>query len=333
MERFFDHVWRTLIGAALFVFALPVLAFLAGELTGDSLALYGGALIRGLTRGCIYSLVALGLTVIYRSQKVVNFAQGEIVALGFFVMVLISTMLGLGYWVSAGLTIVFMVVISLASGLILNTVKQNKYIYALMATLGLGLVISVLTDELTQGISGAFILTTPFSVRNMSIGGVVLSSQSLAVLLITVSLSGGLFLFVRHSRWGASVRAVWLQGAIGFSKTLRNQLSLIAWGLAGGFGAVAGILIIPAGGLGEEAHLVVFKALAAIVLGGFGSLRGALIGGLLIGASEAFAGLYISYSAERITTYVILFVVLLIRPSGLLGERQDVRRMDGAALS
>lgn len=333
MERFFDYVWRGVVGMTLFVLVLPILAFLAGEMPGGDLNFYGRAVLNGVTRGCVYGLVALGLTLIYRTQRLVNFAQGEIVTLGFFVMVTTPIVLGSGYWMSVGLTIVLVAVIAMASGFVVNALARKSLLYALMATLGLGLLISVLTDELVQGYSGAVDLTTPFSGRNVTIGSVILSSQSLAVILITVSLVGVLFLVVRHSRWGVMVRTIWLQRGDRISKGSLSQISLIAWGLAGGLGAVAGILLIPVGGLGEEAHFIVFKAIPAVVLGGFGSLRGALIGGLVIGVAEAMAGLYISESAERVVAYVILLVVLIIRPYGLLGERQAVREMDGAALS
>jgi|GEM_PF-173091 len=333
MERFFDTVWRGLIGGALFLLVLPFLSFLIGEKSGGAVLSWGGVIASGLLRGCIYGLVALALTLIYRAQRLVNFAQGDFVALGAVSAFAASAVLAAEYWTRAALSIALVSALAVLSGAFVRPLAPTSLLRTVMATLGLGFLIRVLTEEIAQERFSEMVTETPFLGKEFIIAGTKIPFQGLALILITAGLCGGLLLFVRHSRWGSALRAIGCAGEDALSDAILRRSGLIAWGLAGGLGAAAGILLAPLAGLTEDMSLIVFKAIPAAVLGGFGSLRGALTGGLLIGAAEAGAGLYISDSAERMTAYVILLVVLVIRPRGLFGTSQAFRKIDGPAFS
>ncbi len=276
--------------------------------------------VNGSAAGCIYGLIALGFVLIYKATEMVNFAQGDIMMLGGFAAYTCITSLGMNYWLGA----LCAVAITAAFGFLLDVVVLRRVIgqpqfAVVMLTLGLGFIFRAAAGIGWGYDSVAF--ETPFTNKVAKIGGLVLGQDNLSIIVGTVLLCGVLYLFFSKTRLGIAMQASSQNqlAAYYMGIPVRTVFSLI-WAISAGVAAVAGILLSPVSMIDVNMGFLGIKAFAAAVLGGFGSIPGALVGGVIIGVVEQLAGYYLPPGTQDVTSNVVLLSVLVLRPQGLFGQ-------------
>ncbi len=280
-------------------------------------------LITGLGQGCLYGLIALGFVLIYKATEIVNFAQGDLLMLGAFFAVTYIGILGLPYWLGFLLTIISMAVFGyLLDMLVVRSMIGESQFSIIILTISIGFILRAVAG----GIWGSDILSleTPYSGEMADIAGLVISQEYLVVIAGTVVLSVILFLFFKFSSLGIAMQAASQNqlAAYYMGVPVKRVFSLI-WAISALVAAVAGTLMAPISLVDPQMGFIGIKAFAAAVIGGFGSLPGALIGGLIIGSSEQLAGTYLPTGFQEITAYLIMFLVLTLRPQGLFAQIQQ----------
>ena len=280
-------------------------------------------LITGLGQGCLYGLIALGFVLIYKATEIVNFAQGELLMMGAFFGVTYIGILGLPYWLGLLLTILSMAVFGyLLDKLIIRSMIGESQFSVIILTISIGFIL--------RSVAGAFwgndilSLETPYSGKMADIAGLVIAQDYLVVIAGTIILSLALFLFFRFSSLGVAMQASSQNqlAAYYMGIPVKRVFSLI-WAVSAMVASVAGVLMAPISLVGPGMGFIGIKAFAAAVIGGFGSLPGALLGGLIIGGTEQLAGTYLPLGFQEITAYLIMFLVLTIRPQGLFAQIQQ----------
>jgi branched-chain amino acid transport system permease protein len=167
---------------------------------------------------------------------------------------------------------------------------------------------------------------TPWTNQTAQIGGLAITQLQLVILGFALAVTVVLFLFFRHTRLGVAMQAASQNQLAAYLNGVRvKRVNSLVWALAGATAAVAGVLLAPITLVDISLWFVTLKALAALVLGGFGSIPGAIVGGLLIGLIEQYAGVYMPQGTKDIVAYLVLIAVLIIRPRGLLGEAHGRR--------
>lgn len=281
-------------------------------------------LLGGLFSGVMYSLVAIGFVVIYKTSGVLNFAQGALVLFAALTFVSLVER-GVPFWGAIGITLVAMVLIGmLIERSVLRPLVNQPPITLFMATLGLSYVIEgfaqLLWGTQVHGLDLG-IEDTPFEVW-----GVLISQFDLFAAGIAAALVALLTVFFQYTRFGLAFRAVAEDQLAALAVGLRlPRIWASVWATAGIIALVAGLLWGARLGVQFSLSLIVLKALPVLVLGGFDSIAGAIIGGLLIGASEKLAEVYLGEfvggGIEGWFAYVLALAFLLIRPSGLFGQK------------
>jgi len=277
-------------------------------------------LLSGLAVGCIYGLVALGFALIYKATEVVNFAQGDLMMLGAFVAWWLVTGLGLGVWLGPLLAIVLLAGFGYALDRVVMRRNLGQPQFAMvMLTLGLGFVFRAFA-AMTWG-TETYTIRTPFSGKVYHAGALAVSQEYLAIIVATLGLCAALFGFFRHTRLGLAMQATSQnQLAAAYVGIPVKRLFSLVWALSAGLAAAAGVLLAPVSLIDTNMGLVGLKAIGAAVLGGFGSIPGAVIGGLLLGLIEQFGGVYLDEGFKDIAAWVVLLAVLVVRPQGLFGQ-------------
>jgi branched-chain amino acid transport system permease protein len=293
-------------------------------------------IVRGVATGCIYALLALGLTLIYQVSGVVNFAQGALAAVGAYFLWALLNQAGLPFWPAAlGAMAAAFLFGALLPTLVLRRLQRSPAT-ALIVTLGLLIVL-----EGGIGIIWGYSSPTPpllFSLpfpafQEVSIGAARLSQLDLATIGVTAVFTLAFFAFLRYTRPGAAGRAG-AQSAEGAQLVgIRVwRVRLIAWGISAAIAAVAGILIATTTEQQPTmAEVYLLSAFAGAVIGGLDNLVGAAVGALLVGVVQDVVALYIPTSLTGIgvsstgVVFLLLLVVLLLRPAGLFGRAVQSR--------
>lgn len=277
-------------------------------------------LVSGLALGCVYGLIALGFVLIYKTTEVVNFAQGELMMLGGFFAYTYIMVLGLGYWNGFLLAVLTMGLVGmLIERVVVRPILGYPAFAIVMATIGLGFLLRALagmiwgTDDLK--------IDTPFSTGVVRIGDLVLAYDKLSVIVATFILCIVLWLFFNKTRLGTAMRATSenMLAAYYMGIPVKRVVSLV-WAISAMVAACAGVLLAPITFVHSNVGLVLgLKAFPAAVLGGFGSIPGALVGGLVIGVIETMAGRYMAPGWKDASPYLVLLIMLLLKPEGLFG--------------
>ena len=276
--------------------------------------------VNGLAVGCIYGLVALGFVLIYKAGEVVNFAQGELVMLGAFVAFTFVVQFGLNYWVGLALAIVTMAVFGgLLDMIVVRRIIGQPQFSTVMLTIGIGVVMRSGAAMVWGPESHS--LPTPFDAATFRFGGVVLSAVYLSILATTALLGFLLFGFFRFSRIGVAMQAASQNQLAAYCMGIpvKRVLSGV-WALSAAVSTIAGVMLAPINLIDTNLGAVGLKAFAAAVIGGFGSIPGAVFGGILIGLIDLFSGVYLPQGFKDIASYIVLLVVLIVRPQGLFGS-------------
>jgi len=281
-------------------------------------------LVGGLLAGVMYSLVAIGFVLIYKASGIFNFAQGSMVLFAALAFVTLREA-GWGFVPALLVTLVVMVAGAIAiERFVLRALIGQSDLTLFMATLGLSFVI----EGLAQLFMGASVHELNLGIDDIPIevGPILVSQFDLLAAVTAGALVISLSLFFNFTRIGISLRAIADDPLAAQSIGIRlPTLWRIVWGVAGLVALVAGLLWGARQGVQFSLTLVVLKALPVLIIGGFTSIGGAIVGGLLIGASESLAEIYLGDllggSVSTWFAYVVALAFLLIRPAGLFGDR------------
>jgi branched-chain amino acid transport system permease protein len=293
-----------------------------------NVAFFLEVLIGGLLAGVMYSLVALGFVLIYKASGVFNFAQGAMV---FFAALTFVSLVerGVNFWLALAITLAAMVVLGIGiEKIVLRPLVNQAPITLFMATIGLTFVLEGLSQLLwgsqPHGLELG-IQDVPMEGLSQSTG-INISQFDLFAAGVAAILVAGLALFFQFTRIGRALRAVAddHQAALAVGIPLKNIWAIV-WAVAGFVALVAGLMWGARNGVQFALTFIALKALPVLLIGGFESVPGAIIGGLIIGASEKLAEVYIGPMVgggiESWFAYVIALLFLLVRPQGLFGEK------------
>ncbi|MEW6687827.1 MAG: branched-chain amino acid ABC transporter permease [Pseudomonadota bacterium] len=279
-------------------------------------------LVAGVSLGCVYALVALGFVLIYKATETVNFAQGDLMMLGAFFALTASVAMQWPFWA----TILFAVAVMAAVGmlverLVLRPVLGYPAFTVVMITIGIGYVVRGIVTMVPGWGTETYQIPTPFAEEVWRAGGVILPVQQLMVIAMTAALCAGLYLFFRFARLGVAMQATSQNQLAAYYMGIPvRRVNMMIWGLSAGVAAFAGILLAPVTFVHSNMGFIGLKAFPAAVVGGFGSVPGAIVGGLIIGVVEALAGFYLPEGFKDVAAYVVVLVVLIVWPSGIFGE-------------
>lgn len=281
----------------------------------------------GLSAGCLYALAALGLVLIYRTMEIVNFAHGEMAMISTFVAYTLLVRVGLPYVLAMLVALAFAFIFGMAiERVFLRPIQEGPLVSMMIMTLGLFMVF----NGAAGWIWGFDPVSFPYAVRGrpVFIGDIIVTRDSLLVLAVTVIMAGALYIALRFTMAGIAIRATSQNPrAARLMGVPVPKVYSLTWGMSAVLGAVAGVLIAPTTFLSPSMMAEVqIKAFTAAVLGGFSSLPGAVVGGLLLGVLENLVAGYISTQLKSTFAFALIVVVLLIRPSGIMGttERRKV---------
>jgi branched-chain amino acid transport system permease protein len=285
---------------------------------------FAEVLVAGLLAGVMYSLVAIGFVLIYKTSGVLNFAQGSMVLLAALTFVSLLER-GLPFWASLLLSLAVMVLLGWSiERAVLRPLVNQPPITLFIATLGLSYVI----EGVAQLVWGTQVhgLNLGIDDTPFELGGILISKLDLVAAGIAAAIVAFLTCFFRYTRIGLAFRAAADDPFAAFAIGLRlASIWAAAWVAAGIVALVAGLLWGARLGVQFSLSLVVLKALPVLVLGGFDSIGGAIVGGLLIGAAEKLSEVYLGPlfggGIEGWFAYVVALVFLLIRPAGLFGQK------------
>jgi branched-chain amino acid transport system permease protein len=279
--------------------------------------------LSGFSAGSLYALVALGIVLIYRSTRVLNFAHGNIATIATFVAFsLLSNRYAFPVALAASLLVGAAIGIAFYFTVLVRAQREGANLLSMVIlTLGLALIL----EGVVVYVWGAEPVALPFPIsdtKTYKLGLVVVSQLSLATMAAGLVGSALLYLLVQKTRLGLAMRATSenVMAAQTLGIPTRMVLS-VSWGAASALGVVAGIFLAPALLLDPQFMLDPFlKGFAAAVLGGLNSLPGAVVGALILGVAESLTGAYLTIQFKNTLAFVVIIVVLLIRPEGLLGK-------------
>jgi branched-chain amino acid transport system permease protein len=279
------------------------------------------SLLSGILIGGVYALIGVGLTLIFGVMRVINFAQGELVMVGMYLTFFLFQGLHLDPFVSVLITLPALFLL----GALLQRTLINRLIDALpqnqiLLTIGIGLVLSNLAMLLFT--SDYRILSTTYSSSSVAIGPIRLSTPLMVCFLITAAITAALYWLLARTDVGHAIRATAQdRDAAQLMGVDARRMGVLAFGLGAGLAGAAGALVAPTYYIYPQVGgTFTLKAFVVVVLGGMGSIVGATLGGILIGAAESLSAAYLGSGWKDICVYALFLVVLLIKPSGLLGK-------------
>lgn len=279
-------------------------------------------LLSGLANGCVYGLIALGFVLIYKATEAVNFAQGDFMMLGAFVMLgLVNPQyLGMNFWLAVPVALLVMAALGyLLDITLLRHLFGQSQTAVVIFTIALGFVIRFIAGVIWG--HEPVNLHSPLALGDFRAFGVVLSMAEIAVVVVTIAMTAILWQFFQRTKLGLAMQAASQnQMAAYYMGIPVKRVQGAVWALAGVVACVAGILYASKGSIDVSSGFIGIKAFAAAVIGGFGSLPGALMGGLIVGVIEPFAARYLPSGYSQIAPYALLILVLLFRPHGLFAQ-------------
>ena len=279
-------------------------------------------LFQGVAIGSVYALVALGFVLIFRATNVVNFAQGEFSMVAAFLMVVCAVDLGWPYWLSFLVALGGMALLGAVFNLgVYYPLRHRSYLPVIISTIGA----SILLTNSTLAIYGPQPQNLPgwFETPGFQAGGVYLDSQYLLIIAVTAMLVGFQYWFFEHTLLGKKLQATSqdkeMAGLLGIPVSTMIMITFVYSALLGG---IAGILVAPILFVSVQmGSAIALKAFAATIIGGFGDVAGAIIGGLSLGIIETFGAAYVSVPYKDGFAFLVLVLFLVFRPRGIFGER------------
>ena len=279
--------------------------------------------ISGVALGCIYGLIALGFVLIYKATETVSFAQGELMMLGAFGALVCMTVLGFPFWLSVLATIAGMGLFGLlVERALIRPILGQPAFSIVMLTIGVGYMARGLITMVPGMGTDTHVLNVPYKDQLWQIGGLIVPMEQLVVMLFTATLCGALFALFRYTKLGLAMQASSQNQLAAYYMGIPvKRLNGLVWALAAVVAALAGLLLAPITFVHANMGFIGLKAFPAAVVGGFTSLPGAIVGGIIIGVVESLAGFYLPEGFKDIAAYVVVLIMLMVKPNGLFGER------------
>lgn len=280
-------------------------------------------IISGLAVGCVYGLVALGFVLIFKATEVINFAQGEMMMLGAFVAFTLITIARIPFAVTFLLTPIICGGIGiLLERVVIRPLVREPVVSIIMVTIGLSITLRAVAGMIWSYDTLDF--PHVFPEKAVTVVGIVMAPIYVWVICITVALVLLLYFFFKLTTIGISLQAAAQNplASLLMGISVKRVYSL-TWAISAIIGAVAGILIAPIMFLNCNMGLLGLKAFPAAIIGGFNSVPGAIVGGLIIGVSENLAGGYLPMGFKDVFAYGVMLVVLMIRPEGIFGTYEQ----------
>ena len=279
-------------------------------------------LFTGIGIGAVYALVALGFVLIFRATNVVNFAQGEFSMVAAFLMVVFAVDLGWPYWAAFLVSLVGMAILGAIFNLgVYYPLRHRTYLPVIISTIGA----SILMANSTLALYGPQpqVLQGWFETQGIQIGPVFLDSQYLLIIASTIVLVAFQYWFFEHTMLGKKLQATSqdkeMASLLGIPVVSMIMLTFVYSAILGG---IAGILVAPVLFVSiQMGSTIALKAFAATIIGGFGDVAGAIIGGLALGIIETFGAAYVSVPYKDGFAFLMLVLFLAFRPQGIFGER------------
>jgi len=288
------------------------------------MAVFFQSLISGILIGGVYALIGIGLTIIFGVMRVINFAHGDLLMLGMYLTYFLFTLLHIDPFASILITIPLMFLYGafLQKAFInraLNALPQNQ----ILLTIGMGLVMS--NSVMLAFTSDYKILTTSYSSSSVSVMGISISQPLVYSFIVTLAITAALYWYLYRTDQGQAIRATAQDREAAQLMGINvKRMSIIAFGLGTALAATAGALIAPTYYIFPQVGSVfTLKAFVITVLGGMGSILGATLGGVLIGVAESVGGVYLGSGWKDVIVFILFLLVLLFKPSGLLGTSKD----------
>jgi branched-chain amino acid transport system permease protein len=287
------------------------------------------AVARGLGTGSVYALLALGFVIIYKATRVISFAQPALMLAGVVLATYLVKVVGFWAAVPIAAALTGLLALGVERAAVRPMVGKPAFAVAII-TLGVDVALRVVVN----GFIGLDVrhVDDPWGLRTISVAGVDIQQRHLATLVVTGALIGALFAFFRFTRMGLAMRAASYDQETALAQGVSvGAVFAMSWALAGALAAVGGTFAAAGGSVDAASWLIALTALPVIILGGLDSLAGAVIGGLVVGVLQELAANYqhlapwLGGNVSVITPWVVMLVVLLVRPYGLFGTAEVVR--------
>lgn len=277
-------------------------------------------LVGGVSTGFIYALIAMGYSLIYSASGLMNFAQGDLFMLGAFFAYTLFVSMRLPFMIAGVLVMAIMMVLGMCveRALISPVLKKGSSIHIVLITIGL----SMFLQNFSMLAWGPQVFTFPsiFQVKPLKFFGANITGDSLFIVIFSIVSMILLHFFMTKTKLGTAMRAAAQDREASVTVGINVPLTIgITWGLASLFAAIAGILLAPSYGVYARMGTTVgLKGFAAAVVGGYGNIYGAVIGGIIIGVIETVAAGYISSTLKDMIAFIVLIAVMFYKPSGIL---------------
>jgi branched-chain amino acid transport system permease protein len=279
--------------------------------------------ISGIALGCIYGLIALGFVLIYKATETVSFAQGDLMMLGAFGGMVCMTVLGFPFWLSVLAAMMAMGLMGLLiERALIRPILGQPAFSIVMLTIGVGYVARGLITMIPGIGTDTHVLPVPYKDALVQIGGLIIPVEQLMVMVFTALLCASLFALFRYTKLGIAMQASSQNQLAAYYMGIPvKRLNGLVWALAALMAAIAGLLLAPITFVHANMGFIGLKAFPAAVVGGFTSLPGAIVGGMIIGVVESLAGFYLPEGFKDIAAYVVVLIMLMVKPNGLFGEQ------------
>jgi branched-chain amino acid transport system permease protein len=291
------------------------------------------ATIEGLSLASIYALLALGFVIIYKSTQVLSFAQPAFLMVGGYATSYISVTMGVNFWLSVGLGILVAALLAAVFERVTVRPMVGKPVFSVaILTIGLDISTRVMVDDLI----GVNIRSVgdPWGFNTFKLFDAVVQNRFVAMIVATMIVVALLALFFRYSKTGLAMRATAIDQETALAQGISvGRIFALAWILGGALAGLAGMFSATGlAGLSQSNFLLALKALPAVVVGGLDSINGAVVGAVIIGLAEAYTASYqgeflpfLGSNFSQVVPYVVMVLVLLVRPYGLFGTKEVVR--------
>ncbi|MGQ0843215.1 MAG: branched-chain amino acid ABC transporter permease [Sporichthyaceae bacterium] len=284
-------------------------------------------MVNGLGKGAVYALLALGFVIIFKASGVLNFAHGSLVLLGGYVAVRTEEDLGFGGSALLGIAIAGLGALVIERVFIARRPLADPIALALL-TIGVDV---IMTEEIIRrlGVEVPF-LGKPYDSKPVQVGDITFFRAQLIALAVGAVLVTAFFIAFRFSTWGVAMRAqAENREAAALMGISRGRVTAIAWVVAGVLAGVAVLFLatqdFSGSGLSRGTHAVALIAFPAAIIGGLDSTAGAIVGGLIVGLTEAMSAQYVSFEFSKVAVYIVMLLVLVAAPAGLFGTRERTR--------
>ncbi len=280
--------------------------------------------VNGAGRGAVYALLALGFVIIFRATGVVNFAHGSLVLAGGYLAYRFSEVFGFAAGAILGVACAGLLALAIER-LLVARVKSADPIALVLLTIGVDVVV---LEEIARrlGTETPF-LRAPWANEVIDVGGISLLRGQIVALVVGLVIIGGLLALFRYTNWGLAMRAQAENREAAALMGIRNsRITATAWLVAGLLAGIAVLFLatpdFSGSGISRATHALALVAFPAAIIGGLDSVGGAVLGGFIVGLTEAYVSQYISFDFSKVAVFLVMLVILVVRPSGLFGSRE-----------